>query len=185
MFGSCEVLVRAIAHADSVRTIERVKRLVLLVAVVFALSVGVGLVPAAASTSAKQLTTSFKKSTGQKLILNKSRSSPGSYLAYDIGTQTFATQARWGTFTVFLVTASDVETQVNALLADTHTGMLGTPTAAKIYWEAGATLRGDTYWQAKRRYGTNVVLHWIGQNSTKKTDATWKRLHAALTAATK
>jgi hypothetical protein len=185
MFGSCEVLDRAIAHADAVRTIERVKRLVSFIAIVFALSVGVGLVPAAASTSAKQLTTTFKKSTGQKLVLNKSYSSPGSYLAYDVGTQTFATRARWGTFTVYLVTASDVEAQVTRLLADTRTGTLGTPTAAKIYWESGATLRGDMYWQAKRRYGTNIVLHWIGPNSTKKTDATWKRLHTALTAATK
>ncbi len=71
------------------------------------------------------------------------------------------------------------------LLSDTHTGMLGTPTAAKIYWEQGSTLQGTPFWQAKRQYGPNVVLNWIGSQPVKKTDATWKRLHTALTAATK
>ena len=56
---------------------------------------------------------------------------------------------------------------------------------ANIYWEQGATLHGDIYWQAKRRYGQNVVLKWIGASATKKTDASWKRLHTALTKATK
>ena len=47
------------------------------------------------------------------------------------------------------------------------------------------TLQGVSYWQAKRRYGNNVVVKWIGPTGAKKTDATWKRLHAALTKATK
>jgi hypothetical protein len=36
----------------------------------------------------------------------------------------------------------------------------------------------------KRRYGQNVVLMWIGSSAVKKTDPSWKRLHAGLTAAT-
>jgi len=38
---------------------------------------------------------------------------------------------------------------------------------------------------AKRRYGQNVVLLWTTTSQAKKTDATFKRLHTALLAATK
>lgn len=140
---------------------------------------------AAPTTTATQLTTRFKTAAGQKLVVNKQRSSPGHYRAYDGGAQTAALKARYGTFVVNLVTAADVEAEVKDLLADTHTGQLGTPSAGKIYWEAGMSIYGDAYWQAKRRYGQNVVLTWIGSTPTKKTDASWKRLHTALTAATK
>ena len=63
--------------------------------------------------------------------------------------------------------------------------MLGKPAAAGIYWEQGVSLQSCTYWQAKRRYGSNVVLTWIGPSGTKRTDGTWERLDTALTAATK
>jgi hypothetical protein len=33
---------------------------------------------------------------------------------------------------------------------------------------------------AKKRYGGNVVLWWIGSKPVKKTDKTFKRLHTAL-----
>ena len=141
---------------------------------------------AATTTTATQLTTRFKTATGgQKLVVNKQQSYAGHYKAYDGGPQTAALKARYGTFVVYLVAAADVESQVTDLLADTHTGELGAPSAGKIYWEQGVSLYGDEYWQAKRRYGQNVVLSWIGSTPAKKTDATWKRLHAALTAATK
>jgi hypothetical protein len=140
---------------------------------------------AAPTTTASQLTKRFKTSTGQKLVPNGQQSYPGHFKAYDGGIQTAALKARFGTFTVYLVTAADVEAEVTRLLSDSHTGQLGAPSAGKIYWEQGVTLQGVNYWQAKRRYGQNVVVKWIGASPAKKTDATWKRLHAALTAATK
>jgi hypothetical protein len=140
---------------------------------------------AAPSTTAAQLTSRFKASTGQKLVASRTLSYAGHYKAYDLGVQTAANKARWGTFTVYLVTGADVEADVTRLLASRHTGQLGAPSAGKIYWEEGVSLHGERYWQAKRRYGQNVVLTWIGSSGQKKTDATWKRLHTALTAATK
>jgi hypothetical protein len=140
---------------------------------------------ASSSTTATQLTTRFKAATGQKLVANKQRSYPGHYRAYDAGAQSTAVKARFGTFVVFLITATDLESEVTDLLADSHTGQLGTPSAGKIYWEQGVSVYGDAYWQAKRRYGQNVVLTWIGPSGARKTDATWKRLHAALTSATR
>ncbi len=140
---------------------------------------------AAPTTTASQLTKRFKTATGQKLVLNKQQSYAGHYKAYDLGFSTAANKARWGTFTVYLATAADVDAEVTDLLSDSHTGMLGTPSAGGIYWEQSVTLQGLSYWQAKRRYGQNVVVKWIGPTSAKKTDATWKRLHTALTKATK
>ena len=87
---------------------------------------------------------------------------------------------------VYLVTSTtELEADVTRLLGDTRTGQPGTPTAAGIYWERGTTLHGDPYWMAKRRYGSNVVLTWIGSSPVKKTDASWMRLHKALLSATK
>jgi hypothetical protein len=140
---------------------------------------------AAPATTATQLTKRFKAVTGQKLVASKSLSYAGHYKAYDLGVSSVANRAIWGNFTVFLVTASDVDADVKRLLSDTHTGALGQPGAGSIYWEQGVTLQGVQYWQAKRRYGLNVVLKWTGASGQKKTDATWKRLHKALTAATK
>lgn len=140
---------------------------------------------AAPTTSASQLTKRFKAATGEKLVPSSTMSYPGHYRAYGLAIQTTATKARWGTFTVFLVTGADVESEVDELLSDTHTGMLGSPSAGGIYWEQGVTLYGTKYWQAKRRYGQNVVVKWTSPTGAKKTDAAWKRLHAALTAATK
>ena len=116
--------------------------------------------------------------------MNPRASYAGHYRAYDLGVATFAKRGKWGTFTVYLVTGADVEADVTDLLSDTRTGVLATPTAGGIYWEQGATLQGQVYWQAKRRYGQNVVVTWIGSSATKKLDASWKRLHAALTKAT-
>jgi hypothetical protein len=128
-----------------------------------------------------QLQTRFKQITGDKLVVNKKSTYTGHYKAFDLGVPTIARKAKYGTFTVYLVTGADVEAEAKDLLADGHTGMLGTPGPGNIYWEEGKTIYGDAYWLAKRRYGGNVVLWWIGSKPVKKTDATWKRLHAALT----
>lgn len=137
------------------------------------------------TTTAAQLKKSFKQSTGEKLVVNKRLSYPGHYVAFDLGAQSIARTARWGTFTVYLITGPDVESEVKSLLANRHTGALGRPGAGGIYWEPGSTLLGEKYWMAKRRYGTNVVLTWVGSTPAKKTDASFKRLHTALTVATR
>jgi hypothetical protein len=140
--------------------------------------------PSATSVTAAQLTSSFKRATGDKLVLNRKMSYTGHYKAYDVGPISIANKGKYGQFTVYLVTG-DVEAEVTDLLADSRTGMLGAPGAGKIYWEEGTTLYGDHYWMAKRRYGSNVVLWWIGSNAAKKTDASFKRLHKTLTTATR
>jgi hypothetical protein len=131
-----------------------------------------------------QLSTRFKQATGDRLVVNRRASYAGHYTALDLGAATISKKARYGTFTVYVVTGSDVEAEVTDLLADGHTGLLGTPGPGTIHWESGTTIYGDRYWLAKRRYGANVVLWWIGSKPVKKTDVTWTRLHRALTRAT-
>ena len=46
-----------------------------------------------------------------------------------------------------------------ALAAVTATSSVG---CRRDLLGAGASLYGDSYWQAKRCYGQNVVLPWIG-----------------------
>jgi hypothetical protein len=140
--------------------------------------------PSAPGVTAARLQQGFKKSTGDKLVINKKISYPGHYVAFDAGPASIARKAKYGTFTVYLVTGADPATDINDLLADGHTGVLGAPSAGKIYWEYGKTLYGDPYWMAKRQYGANVVLWWIGSKPVKKTDVTFKRLHTTLTKAT-
>jgi hypothetical protein len=154
-------------------------------AVLVVIAASVALAQAPANVTAAQLTASFKKSTGDRLVPNKKMSYPGHYKAYDAGAVSIARKAKYGTFTVYLVTGTDVEAEVTDLLADGHTGALGTPGAANIYWESGKTVYGDQYWMAKKRYGGNVVLWWIGSKPVKKTDKSFKRLHAALLKATR
>jgi hypothetical protein len=154
-------------------------------AVVLALVAATALAqPSATSVTAAQLTSTFKRTTGDKLVVNKKMSYPGHYKAFDAGPISIAKKGKYGQFTVYLV-AGDVEAEVNDLLADSRTGMLGTPGPGAIYWEEGVTLYGDHYWMAKRRYGANVVLWWIGSNPVKKTDRTFKLLHKTLTAASR
>jgi hypothetical protein len=151
----------------------------------FSTAVAAAQTPAPGGVTAPQLTTRFKQATGDKLVVNKNSSYAGHYKAYDVGVPTIANKGKYGTFTVYLVTGADVEAEVTDLLADGHTGVLGKPGRGNIYWEAGSTVFGDVYWMAKRRYGGNVVLWWIGSRPVKKTDASWKRLHTALTKATR
>ncbi len=161
------------------------KRLLALAALALAVSAVAAAQPSATRVSGAQLQKKFRAATGERLVVNKLRSSPGHYMGYEIRSQTFASKARLGTFMVYLVTAPDPETDVTQLLADSRTGEPGTPTSAGIYWEQGATLRGDVFWMAKRRYQSNVVLTWIGSKPVRKTDASWTRLHKAVTTATK
>jgi hypothetical protein len=140
---------------------------------------------AAPATTASLLTTRFKAATGEKLVRNKQVSYAGRYVAYDLGVQTPAKRAKWGTFTVYLVTGADVEAEVADLLKNTRTGLPDPRSRGGIHWEAGTSIHGTAYWQAKRRYGQNVVLRWIGPSGAKKTDAAWKRIHTALTKATR
>jgi hypothetical protein len=134
----------------------------------------------ASTANTTQLKSTFRKVTGQKLVVDKIRSSPGRYTAFNLGVQTGTRQARYGTFTIFLVTNPDTETQITSLLRDAHTGQVGAPAAGGIYWEKARTIRGDEVWMAKKRYGTNVVLWWTSTKPVKKTDATFKNLHKAL-----
>lgn len=140
---------------------------------------------ASSSVSAGQLAARFRAATGDRLVVDKRVSYPGHYVALGAVVQSITTTARYGTFSIRVVTASDVEKEVTGLLADSHTGVLGEPGPGTIFWEQGRLLGGGTYWMAKRRYGANVVLTWIGNTRARKTDATWTRLHRALTAATR
>lgn len=169
--------VRAATHHESVR------RLVGIVTLVLVSATAALAAPEATKVSASQLKSSFKQSTGQKLVVNKRISYRGHYVAFDYGAPSIAKKARYGTFTVYLVTAADLETEVNELLADSHTGVLGKPAPGGIHWESGSTIHGDRFWLAKRQYGANVVLWWTTTSGAKKTDATFKRLHKALTKA--
>jgi hypothetical protein len=166
-------------------TMRVMRRLAAALVVLFALSASIAAAqPGSATVTGTQLKAKFKASTGDKLLVNRKISYPGHYVAFDAGAASIAKKAKYGTFTIYLVTGADVEAEVTDLLADAHTGVLGTPSAGKIYWEAGSTLYGDLYWMAKRRYGDNVVLWWIGSKPVKKTDASFKRLHTFLTKAT-
>ena len=156
----------------------------LLLALVFC-TVAAGAQTGASAVTASQLKARFKQATGAKLLVNKNSSYPGHYVAFDLGPPSIANKARYGTFTVYLVTGPDVDAEATDLLADAHTGTLGTPAPGNIYWEFGKTAYGDPYWLAKHRYGANVVLWWIGSKPVKKTDATFKRLHTILTKATR
>ena len=162
-------------------------RLAILVAALALTGVAAAGVKHAASSTVtgRQLTTGFRKATGDRLVVNTKKGYKGHWAAYDFGFESIATKTRYGTFTVYLVTSADVEADVTDLLADGHTGRLGTPGPGNIYWEQGRTIYGDPFWLAKRRYGQNVVLWWIGSKPVKKTDATFHRLHVALTAVTK
>jgi len=162
-----------------------VRRLLALSAVLLlAVSAVAAAQPSATRVTGAQLQKKFRAATGEKLVVNKLRTSAGHYVGYELRTQTFASKARWGTFTVYLVTAADPGPDVTRLLADTRTGELGTPSGG-IYWEQGSTIHGNVFWTAKRRYQANVVVTWIGSRPVKKTDASWTRLHKAVVSATK
>ncbi len=69
---------------------------------------------APATVTPAQLKSGFKKATGEKLVVDRGRTSAGSYTAFSLGVQTKTRQDRYGTFTIYLVTGSDVAADVNA-----------------------------------------------------------------------
>jgi hypothetical protein len=153
-------------------------------AVVVAFLAVTGVAAAQPSVTALQLTKRFKTATGERLRADTRAAFPGHYKAFNLGPESIATRAKWGTFTVYLVTAASPDADVKELLANAHTGLLGTPSAGRIYWEKGTTIHGDVFWLAKKRYGKNVVLWWT-TTGARKTDARFARLSKALVAATR
>jgi hypothetical protein len=154
-------------------------------AIVALMVVLAGATGSAARSSAVALTpvqviAKFKATTGGKLLVDRRATYPGHFTALGV-VQSISNIGRYGRFTIYVVTSGS-EDDVTQLLADGHTGVLGTPGPANIYWEEGSTLQGDRYWLAKKRYGANLVLWWYG--STSRVDATFKRLHKALLAMT-
>lgn len=162
------------------RSMSRTARVLLATALLAAVVWSAEAAPAGAVT-AGQLAARFKGITGDKLLVSKKSSSAGHSVELDLGMPSISKQARYGQFTIYVVSGADFEAEVAELLKDAHTGKLGTPGLGNIHWESGSTLAGDRFWLAKRRYGANVVVWWIGTG--KKTDASFTRLHRALTAA--
>jgi hypothetical protein len=163
---------------------KRTGALAAVVSVVVALAAGTASGGSSAVT-VTQLKSGFKKATGQTLVVDRARSSAGRYTAFNLGVQTKTKQARYGTFTIYLVTSPDPASVIPTLLQDAHTGVVGTPGAGGIRWESVSLLTGQTGWMAKRPYGANVVLWWTSATPVKKTDRTWTTLHKALTVVTK
>ena len=130
---------------------------------------------AAAPLTPAQVVARFRAATGGKLLVDPRANYPGHYTALSVA-QSISNIGKFGRFTIYVVVPGDEE-DVNRLLADGHTGVLGTPGPSTIYWEPGSTMQGDRYWLAKKRYG-NLVLWWFG--SAKKIDRTFQRLHHAL-----
>jgi len=132
-----------------------------------------------ATLTQARVVSSFKRQTGTALIVDRRASYPGHYAALGVQ-QSISNVGRFGHFTIWVVTSAAPEDAIRGLLVDPHTGELGTPGAAAIYWEHGTTIGGSDYWLAKKRYGANLVLWWYG--SSRKTDASFRVLHRALTA---
>jgi hypothetical protein len=148
-----------------------------LLAALVALAVAVAPASGATALTASQVITRFKAATGATLLVDKRSSYPGHYTALSLS-PSISNQGRFGRFTLYIVGPSTTADDVTKLLADGHTGMLGTPGASNIYWESGRYLTGGTYWLAKKRYGTNLVLWWFG--SKQKVDPAFTRVHKPL-----
>lgn len=156
----------------------RVFRKLLLVAAVAGI-VGVSASAAPTVLRPAQVIAKFKVATGGKLLVDPRANYPGHYTALGVA-QSISNIGKFGRFTIYVVTSGDEE-DVNHLLADGHTGVLGVAGPSTIYWESGTTMGGAHYWLAKKRYG-NLVLWWYG--TAKKVYPTFVRLHRALLAMT-
>jgi hypothetical protein len=148
-----------------------------LLAALVALAVAVAPASGATALTASQVIARFKAATGTTLLVDKRSSYPGHYTALSLA-PSISNQARYGRFTLYVVGLSTTADDVTKLLADGHTGALGTPGASSIYWESGRYLTGGTYWLAKKQYGANLVLWWFG--SKQKVDAAFSRIHKPL-----
>lgn len=150
-----------------------------LLPVFVALAVAVAPASGATALTASQVIAHFRAATGTTLLVDKSSSSPGHYTALSLA-PSISNQGRYGRFTLYVVGPSATGADVTRLLADGHTGAVGTPGASGIYWESGRYLTGGTYWLAKKQYGANLVLWWFG--SKRKVDAAFSRIHRPLLA---
>jgi hypothetical protein len=150
-----------------------------LLAALVALTVAVAPASGATALTASQVIARFKAATGSTLLVDKHSSYRGHYTALSLS-PSLSNQGRYGRFTLYVVGASATTADVTKLLADGHTGVVGTPGAASIYWESGQYLGGGTFWLAKKQYGANLVLWWFG--SKKKVDAAFTRIHKPLLA---
>jgi hypothetical protein len=146
-------------------------------ATLFALAVAVAPATAATALTASQVVARFKAATGSTLVADARYSYPGHYVALALP-PSISNQARYGRFTIYVVAPGAVSDDINKLLADGHTGVLGTPGPSNIYWESGRYLGGGTFWLAKKQYGANLVLWWYG--SEKKVNPAFSRLHKPL-----
>lgn len=156
---------------------SRTRPLLAIVATLVAMTIVAAPASGASSPTASQVIARFKAATGARLLVDAKASYPGHYTALSLP-PSISNQGRFGRFTLYVVGPATATTDVPKLLADGHTGVLGTPGAARIYWESGRYLSGGTYWLAKKQYGANLVLWWFG--STKKVDAAFSRLHKPL-----
>jgi hypothetical protein len=153
---------------------------VALLAVFFLLAVGAGgRRDQDALLTTRDVVTGFRAATGEKLVADATASTTGRYAALGLAYRSASKLARYGVFTVYVVTDGDLETAVTELLADGATGSVAEPDRRGIHWEAGTTLQGRRYWLAKKRYGANVVLWWFGTKE-RRPDATFRRLDRAL-----
>ncbi len=150
-----------------------------LLAALVALAVAVAPASGATALTASQVIARFKAATGSKLLVDKQSSYAGHYVALSLP-PSITNQGRYGRFTLYVVDPATTAADITQLLADGHTGELGTPGASNIYWESGQYLGGGTYWLAKKQYGANLVLWWFG--STKKVDPAFTRIHKPLLA---
>lgn len=157
----------------------------LLSAAIFTVFALVAMGPARAATTAPdtaaltpaQVIKRFETATGRKLAADARSARAGHYTALRLA-KSVTNIALYGDFTIWVVAPGALEADSRQLLTNAHTGALGTPGAAGIYWEQGSSLGGQAYWLGKKRYGANLVLWHYG--TAAKVDPAFKRLHKVL-----
>jgi hypothetical protein len=118
----------------------------------------------------------FAAATHMRLHVDSRTSVRGHYTAL-VGSQSIAEIGAYGRFVIYVVGAERPD-EVTELLTNLHTGVLGTPGPAAVYWEHGTSIGGDGYWLGKKRYGPNIVLWWYGAQA--KVTPPFARLHRVL-----
>lgn len=124
-----------------------------------------------------QVVKRFEQATGRKLTVDRASSRSGRYTVLRLSSSVTNT-ATYGEFKLFVVAPGAADAEAQQLLVNVHTGVLGSPAAAGIYWEQTRLLSGGSVWIGKKRYGPNLVLWHYGP--VQKVDPTFKRLHKAL-----
>ncbi|MGH3024046.1 MAG: hypothetical protein ACRDNI_10350 [Gaiellaceae bacterium] len=134
----------------------------------------------AAPIGAEQLVAQFRQASGGTQL----RGAPIPDTAWEqlgLGQNPTPRQQRqYGTFTVYVVEASNDEA-VTSLLSDKDTAKPLTQDADGIYWDFDEL--ADSY-VAHKRYGQNVVLAWWNEKPEPGTDARFERLDALMEEAT-